>query len=158
MFDQIIGFFEQQQLIFFYLGVLLFVMGLLAVLGIWKNWYWRNRQSLVYGYVFFGIASMIASYHNFFMEMLGQREWVLNLVYILLVLLGALISVKTPKFLKPYWVQEIEKQPPWVYKAMVVEASQGRAWREHFKNRETFQAWIKEIKRNPPEKKKKKKK
>ena len=33
MFDQFIGYFEQQQ-IFFYLGVLMIVMGLLAVFGI----------------------------------------------------------------------------------------------------------------------------
>ena len=156
MFDQFIGYFEQQQ-IFFYLGVLMIVMGLLAVFGIWKNWYWRNRQSLVYGYVFFGLACLLGSFRNNFLELVGQRTWVLNVLYLLLVFLAVLISLKTPKFLKPKWVQEIEKQPLWVYKAMALEASHGRVWREHFKNKETFQAWIKEVKRNPPEKKKKKK-
>lgn len=135
------------QVVLRVVGLFSIVVGLLGLTGVWKRWYWRSQRNTVYGYPLLGLACMLGSFEDTIQQMVGGREWLVIVFYIILLGGTVLISYSPPKFLKPRWIKRIEKEPHWVYEKMVKEVMADKPWRYKAKNMTELEKWIKEIRK-----------
>ena len=135
-------------------GVLLRVLGIISILvgvaglsGIWKRWYFRSQKSTVYGYPLLGVLCFVVSYEDQILGNYIQREWVLIVIYLIIMAAVVLISYAPPEFIKPRFVKLIEQESPKVYQAMAKHVMEEKPWRERAKNNDELKKWIKQVKR-----------
>jgi hypothetical protein len=135
------------QLVLRFLGVFSIVVGLVGLSGKWKRWYWRSQRNTVYGYPLLGFACILGSFEKEVQAALGGREWLVIVIYAILLGGALLVSYFPPKFLKPRWVKRVEQEPHWVYEKMVKEVMSDQPWGQKAKNMAALEKWIKEIKK-----------
>jgi hypothetical protein len=99
------------QLLLQAFGFIFIGIGVVARLGMWKQWYWRSKTS-VYGYIPLGLIFLLVSYHDLAQERLGLNFWIYQAGYAVPILLAVWWVARTPAFVKPNWVRWIEAYPP----------------------------------------------
>jgi len=129
------------------LGVFSILIGIAGMSGLWKRWYFRSQRNTVYGYPLLGVTCILGSLEKEVQNALGGREWLVIMVYAILLGGALLISYSPPKILKPRFVKRIEQEPHWVYEKMVKEVMSDKPWGQNAKNKQALEKWIKEIKK-----------
>ena len=128
-------------------GVVFLVLWIFALLGVWKKWYWRSQTGMVYGYIGISLASFAAAFQAKILEASNGAQWLSDGLIIFALGLAISLAYLSPKFLKPKWIRQIEREPKYVYKAMVTQINDGFAWQEKLIDYYTLESWIKEIKK-----------
>ncbi|HAF61349.1 MAG TPA: hypothetical protein DCK95_03370 [Anaerolineaceae bacterium] len=135
------------QLVLRFLGVFSIIIGIVGMSGLWKRWYFRSQRNTVYGYPLLGVTCILGSFEKEVQAALGGREWLVVVIYAILLGGALLISYSPPQVLKPRFVKRIEQEPHWVYEKMVKEVMSDKPWGQNAKNRTALEKWIKEIKK-----------
>ena len=128
-------------------GVVFLALWIAALLGLWKKWYWRSQTGMVYGYIGISLASFFAAFQEQILAATNHTQWVSDGLIIVAMGLAIVLAYLSPQFLKPKWIQQIEREPKYVYKAMVAQIKDGVAWQEKLVDYYTLESWIKEIKK-----------
>jgi hypothetical protein len=128
-------------------GVVFLALWLAALFGVWKKWYWRSQTGMVYGYIGISLASFAAAFQPQFVEATHGAQWLSDGLIIFFLGLAIVLAYFSPKFLKPKWIKQIEREPKYVYKTMVAQIKDGYAWQEKMVDYYTLESWIKEIKK-----------
>ncbi len=142
----------------FDVGLLLIVFGsafiiawLMGLFWNWRSWYWRSQRA-IYGYLPIGLLFFLANWEVQLQNIPFLNIWVLRGLYLLLISVAIWLTVRPPEFIKPKWIQQIEREPKWVYKEMVNQINKGYDWKKRFVDNNSLESWIKEIKRKRPKK------
>lgn len=130
------------------IGGIVIIIGLSGYFGFWKRWYWRSQRSAVYGYPLLGIVCMLVSFEDQLMQKFLIKEWILIIIYIILLSMMVWFSYSPPEIIKPRFVKRIEQETNWVYRKMAAYAIKDNPWRYKAKNPKALDKWIREIKRN----------
>jgi len=125
-------------------GLVFVGLGVAALLGIWKGWYWRSRGG-AYAYIPLGVLFILFGWRSEVTEFFGT-ELALYGLFGALLGVGAWWSIQPPDFIKPEWVRWIEKHPEPVREAMRDEVERGEEWREHVASEDAVNRWARRIK------------
>lgn len=128
-------------------GGFVFLIGLSGLFGLWKRWYWRSKRSAVYGYPLLGAVCILVSLEDHLMQTFHIKEWILIVIYMVLLAGVVWFSYSTPEFIKPGFVRRIELEPEYVYQSMVKIVMKDKPWRYKAKNKKNLEKWIREIKK-----------
>lgn len=128
------------------IGLAFIVAGLLLKMGAWKSWYPHSRGG-VYGYVPMGLLFILYSFQAAAQAWLGKEYFLYIVLFIGLVLLALYASLRPPRWLKPAWVQWIEKHPSRIRKAMKEDMRTNKEWQEHVASPQTVDAWARTLAR-----------
>jgi hypothetical protein len=134
------------------IGAVFFVLWVAALLGLWKKWYWRSQNGMVYGYIGVAIAALASGFQTQLLVILNGHQWILDGLVIGGLVITLLIAFFSPAFLKPKWIRQIEREPKYVYREMAEQVKDGFNWHEKLVDYDTLESWIKEIKRKPQKK------
>lgn len=134
------------------IGVVFFVLWIAALTGLWKKWYWRSQNGMVYGYIGISIATLASAFQSQLLALVTYK-WMVDGLVIFGLLITLLMAYFSPTFIKPKWIRQIEREPKYVYKEMVAQINDGFRWQEKLQNYDTLESWIKEIRRKPQKKK-----
>lgn len=129
-------------------GALFILMGLAGHLGLYKAWYW-NSPNRIYGYVPIGVVFIVSSLEADLRAKLGQLDWMVVGLYVILFGLALWWFIKPPKFIKPGWIRLIEAASKRDYQVMVQDVKAGMDWHKRVATPEVLAEWIKEAHRRP---------
>jgi hypothetical protein len=130
-------------------GLIFLGVGMAARLGVWKKWYWRTKGSM-YGYMPLGLMFLLYSFYEPVKERLGTSFWMFQSLFLVLIAIGAWLSLRPPAFIKPTWVRWVEAHPKDVRQAMERAATDDPTWEQHVTSPEAVDAWARTLKfKNP---------
>ena len=144
---------ENIQLLIFVFAAVFFGIGVLAVLGLWKNWYWRSPRR-AYPYIPLGVLFLTAAFDDQLKAAFPGSEWIVTVIYVLIFAIVVWFAVAPPVWLKPRWIRQIEEQPKNVYAEMSRQAQANDDWRDKVDDPKKLDAWIQEARRKPQKGKK----
>ncbi|MDX9864230.1 MAG: hypothetical protein RBT34_05425 [Anaerolineaceae bacterium] len=130
------------------IGLVFIVTGVLLKIGAWKSWYPHSRGG-VYGYVPMGLLFILYSFQAQAETWLGKQYFLYIAAFIALFLLAIYVSLRPPQWMKPEWVQWIEKHPARIRKAMKAEMGSNKQWQELVTSEKTVDAWARQLSRKP---------
>ncbi len=139
-------FFINFPVVFGTIGAVFLILWIGAIFGFWRKWFWDSQTGIVYGYIGLAFALFVAAFQEPLILLFDQRKWMVDGLIILFLVIGVTLPLKPPNFLKPKWVQQIEREPKWVYKEMVAQIKNGYNWQAKLIDYDTLASWIKEIK------------
>src|SRR5512138_2239781 len=121
-------------------GLIFLGVGMAARLGVWKKWYWRTKGSM-YGYIPLGLMFLLYSFYEPVKERLGTTFWMFQSLFLVLIAIGAWLSLRPPAFIKPTWVRWVEAHPRDVRQAMERAAKDDPDWEQHVTSPEAVESW-----------------
>jgi hypothetical protein len=134
------------------MGVAFIFFGLYIRLGNLKQVYWKSRRSM-FGYIPLGLIFLLAGYYDLASS---QGPYIFYAYIALFVILGGhtvFLTARPPAFIKPDWIQWVEKHPINIQKAMQADVQENPDWKKNVTSETAVDAWAKQVGRKLPKKK-----
>lgn len=122
------------------------IMSLLALIGKWKNWYWRSPRR-VYPYLPLGFLFLLAIFDDQLREIFAGNEWIVTAIYAVFMAVVIWFAIAPPRAIKPKWVRIIEEHPPKVYEELARQALKDDGWREHVRDEKSLRLWVEQARK-----------
>ena len=132
------------QLIILLIGLIFVALGIAALTGWWKKWYWRTRGG-AYGYIPMGLLFVIYAYEAQVAQYIGAAGVIT--AYVVLAVLVVYLSLRPPRWIKPNWIRWVEDLPAAMQKAMRAVAKEDDDWMTHMNTQEAVKKWAKQLKK-----------
>ncbi len=126
------------------LGIFFVLFGITVRMGYWKKLYWQSRGG-IFGYVPLGLLFIWYSFYDALTEVFANAAVIYYAVFGLLIMLVVFLSVKAPKWVKPVWINWVEKHPLKIRKYMAEEAKDNVEWENRVVNQESVDEWAKKL-------------
>ena len=127
-----------------FLGFIFLGVGIAGISGRYKRWYWTSKR-LTFAYLPFGILFFLAVIE----KSVSGETLLLGIRVAEYLVLGVAIwwMLRTPKFIMPTWIQQIEAHPKAVYEAMAAAVKKGEKWEDRVNDPKSLDKWIQSFER-----------
>ncbi|MBC7264434.1 MAG: hypothetical protein H5T64_08780 [Chloroflexi bacterium] len=133
------------------LGCAFLGLGILARLGVYKNWYWRPQSQLVYTFMPVGILLIGYGNRQVLLRVLG---WPLCMVWTgFLIYVAFTFGKYPPVWIKPGWVQWLEAEYGEYLTDLRKDAQYSLRWLYAIKSRQGMEKWIRDIREHSQQQK-----
>ncbi len=134
------------------MGAAFVLIGIYFRLGNLKKVYWKSPRSVV-GYIPLGLVFMAAGFTNWASQQPKGIYYAYLAVFAALVGFTLYLAARPPDFIKPDWINWVEKHPKAIQKAMAADVENDENWKRKVSSQASVDAWAKELGRRLPKKK-----
>lgn len=127
---------------FFFIGA-----GIAGISGRYKRWYWTSKR-LTFAYLPFGILFLLAVIERSITD--ATLRVVVRVSEFIFLGIAVWWLVRTPQFIIPSWIRQIESRPNAVYEAMAAAVKKGEKWQDRVNDPQSLEKWIRSVEKRLP--------
>ncbi len=124
------------------LGFIFLAVSIAGISGRYKRWYWTSKR-LTFAYLPLGILFFLAVVEKY---LSGETLLTgIRVAEFFVLGIGIWWVLRTPKFILPPWIRQIEAHPKAVYEAMAAAVKKGEKWQDRVNDPKSLDKWIQSV-------------